>query len=180
MFVARKILFFFVALCPDFSFIHIIDIVTHNRTPLFLRLVIVICYCFSFAFLIDEICSLFLPLMICSNIHIHIFKTREKKRELNRSNNYKYNIYINILFNKNILSRKDINPLDIMTRLYSYLPCYIMSFVFASYLVKWMNEWMHKWLSVCYCRWEIILRFSFCFLRFTFVVVVVAVRIECR
>jgi hypothetical protein len=22
-----------------------------------------------------------------------------------------------------------------------------------------MNEWMHIWLSVCYCRWEIILRF---------------------
>jgi hypothetical protein len=38
---AQDILFFLIALGPDFSFIHIIDIVTHNRTLLFLQLVIV-------------------------------------------------------------------------------------------------------------------------------------------
>jgi hypothetical protein len=40
MFVARKTLFL-LHHAPDFSCIHIIDIVTHNRTPLFLKLVVV-------------------------------------------------------------------------------------------------------------------------------------------
>jgi hypothetical protein len=83
MFIVRKTLFFLVAPRPDFSFIYIIDIVTHNLNPLFLRLVIVICcYYFSFTFLIDEIYSLILPLMICLNTHTHIFKTREEKKRV--------------------------------------------------------------------------------------------------
>ncbi len=51
--------------------------------------------------------------------HIY-FKTREakKKKEVKYiSNNYIYDIWMCILFNMNISSHKDINPLNMMIRL---------------------------------------------------------------